>query len=508
MRHLSVVVIGAGFGGLAAAIELKRHGVQDLVIVDQAQDVGGVWRENDYPGAACDVPSPYYSFSFEPNARWPHRFSRQPAILDYLRSVADGYDLRRHLRLGHAVTAAAYGAGGRWRVTLDDDTVLVADAVVAATGQLSRPAWPQVPGRERFAGAQFHSAQWDHSVPLAGRRVAVVGTGASAIQLIPEIQPAVGHLTVFQRSAAYLVPRPDTAFGPAHHALFARLPMTQRSERATWWAICETVAIGFLYNDRLSAAVTAYSRWHMRRQVRDPGLLARLTPDYPIGCKRLLFSNDYLPAMQQPNVELVTHGVREVTATGLVDSTGVAHDVDVIVWATGFDASDFLAPIRVTGRGGKDLHQEWSDGAHAYLGISVPDFPNLFLMYGPNTNVGAGSIVFMHEQQAAHVAGALAHSAQLGRPVQVRRSVAAAYDAEMQERLRGSVWTRCHSWYRDASGRISSNWPGTSLEYRRRSRRFRPADYEAVEGEPVRAAASEMTEPLPTTSTYETKVSR
>lgn len=483
----SVVIIGTGFGGVAAAIELKRAGFDDVLILERGDDVGGVWRENTYPGAACDVPSPFYSFSFEPNPRWPHRFSRQPAILDYLRHIAEEYDLHRHIRFGAEVTQARYDdSTGRWTVRTAGGETVDAGAVVPAVGQLSRPSWPDIPGLESFAGDSFHSAQWDHSVDLRGKRVAVIGTGASAIQFVPEIQPEVAALKVFQRTPPYLVPRPDSDFGPRHHTVFEKLSFTQRVERGTWWAVCETLAIAFLYSKPLARAVTAISRRHMRKQVPDPALFAKVWPDYPVGCKRILFSSDYLPALGQPNVEVVTDGIREIRPEGIVDADGSLHEVDVIVHGTGFTASDFLAPIEVRGRGGADLRERWREGAHAYLGLAVPDFPNMFLMYGPNTNVGSGSIVFMLEQQARHLAEAIAHSARAGAPLEVRREVEAAYDAEMQDRLSDSVWTRCNSWYRNANGRISTNWPGLSLEYRRRTA-FDPVDYAVRSPAPAEA---------------------
>ena len=492
-RSPRVAIIGSGFGGLAAAIELKRRGHDDLVVLEKADDVGGVWRENTYPGAACDVPSPFYSFSFAPNPRWPHRFSRQPAILDYLRDVADRFDVRRHVRFGVEVVALEYDDAARlWRVRLDTGETLDADVVVSAVGQLSRPAFAPIPGREDFAGPSFHSAEWRHDVDLAGKRVAVIGTGASAVQFVPEIQPEVGHLTVFQRSAPYLLPRPDREFSPLHHQVFERLPATQLAERGTWYGMVETLSVAWVYSKTVAAALHAASRWHMRRQARArPGLFEKVWPDYPIGCKRVLFSNDYLPALAEPNVDLVTEPISRITPDGVVTADGAVHPADVLVWGTGFKATEFLAPMRVTGSGGRDLHQEWSGGAHAYYGMTVPQFPNLHIMYGPNTNTGGGSIVYFLEAQArylgdpfpAHPARSVAARAppppRRGAPLDLRADVDAAHDRRIQGELAGSVWTRCDSWYRSEDGRITTNWPLLGVQYKKQAV-FDPSDYEVV----------------------------
>jgi cation diffusion facilitator CzcD-associated flavoprotein CzcO len=472
-----VAIIGSGFGGLAAAIELTRRGIEDLVILEKADDVGGVWRENTYPGAACDVPSPLYSFSYAPNPRWPRRFSEQPDILAYLREVADRFDVRRHIRFGTEVTGAEYDDASRtWRIGTSGGEV-AADVLVPAVGQLSRPSYPAIEGRDTFAGPSFHSAEWDHHVDLTGRRVAVVGTGASAIQFVPEIQPVVGELTVFQRTPPYLMPRPDTGFSELHHRVFTRVPAIQLAERAAWWSALEMMTVSYHYARPLAALLRARSKLHLRGQVPDPGLREKLWPSYDLGCKRILFSDDYFPALARPNVEVVTDRIREITEKGVVTQDGVVHEADVIVYGTGFTATDFLAPMRIRGCGGRDLREEWTDGARAYLGITVPHFPNLFLMYGPNTNLGTGSIVFMLECQARYLGQAVAHLGRHG-PLTVREDVEESWDDGLQARLVDGVWSRCTSWYRKASGRVTTNWPGTVTEYRRRTARFDPADYE------------------------------
>jgi cation diffusion facilitator CzcD-associated flavoprotein CzcO len=475
-----VAIIGAGFGGLAAAIELKKRGLDDLVVLEKGDDVGGVWRENTYPGAACDVPSPFYSYSFEPNPRWPRRFSRQPAILDYIRGVADTYDVRRHVRFGAEVTGATYDdTTGRWTVALAGGETLEVDVLVPAVGQLSRPAYPDVPHRQSFAGPSFHSARWDHDVDLTGKRVAVVGTGASAVQLVPAIQPSTGHLTVFQRSSPYILSRPDREFTPLHAWAFERFPLTALAERAASYGLVETLSVAWVHSERLAGVIKAASRWHMRRQTKaKPGLFEKVWPDHPIGCKRVLFSDDYLPALAEPDVDVVTDPISEITPDGVV-AGGRLHEADVLVWGTGFKATEFLAPMTIRGADDRLLADEWAAGAHAYYGLAVPGFPNLVIMYGPNTNTGGGSIIYFLEAQAAHLGDFVEQVAATGRPHAVRREVEAAHDAKVQRELRGSVWSRCSSWYRQADGRVTTNWPRLGVQYRRQAR-FDAADYEAV----------------------------
>jgi len=474
-------IIGTGFGGFAAAIELKRAGHHDLVIFEKANEVGGVWRENTYPGAACDVPSPFYSFSYEPNPHWPRRYSQQPAILDYMRGVADKYDLRRHIRFNTEVTSAEYDEQTKqWTVHTSAGEPVELEVLISAVGQLSRPSWPNIAGRETFAGPSFHSALWNHDVDLTGKRVAVIGTGASAIQFVPEIQPQVAQLMLFQRTAPYLVPRLDTEFSAFHHKMFTRVPATQLAERGGWYGVTETMAVAFLYSKQLSKVVEGISRMHFKRQVKDEVLRAKLWPDYPVGCKRILFSSNYLPALEQPNVDIITGGIDAITETGLRTKDGVVHEADVIIYGTGFTATDFLAPMKIRGVGGRDLREEWTEGARAYLGVSVPNFPNLFLMYGPNTNTGSGSIIFFLECQARYISQAVDHTDRLGKPIAVRQSVEDEFDKEVQGRLVNGVWSQCTSWYRNANGRITTNWPGTQREYRRRTAQFNPADYDTV----------------------------
>jgi cation diffusion facilitator CzcD-associated flavoprotein CzcO len=467
------LVIGAGFGGLGAARALRQQGIEDITILERAGAVGGVWRDNTYPGAACDVPSPLYSWSWALNPTWSHRYSGQAEILAYLERTAGDAGLLDLVRTGQEVASATYDdEQATWRVVTTDGTAYDADVVVSAVGQLSDPVVPDLPGLGSFAGPAFHSARWRHDVPLEGTRVAVVGTGASAIQFVPAIVDRVGSITVFQRSAPYVVPKPDTTYRPFHHRLFDRVPAAMRGERGATFHLTEVLNRAFGGDSLIAKPFMATMRqvWkaHLRLQVKDAALRARLVPDYPIGCKRILFSNDWYPALARDHVDVVTQRVTAVEPTGVVTADGTRHEADVLIWGTGFSATDFLRTVRVTGRQGVELHDVWRDGATAYLGIGVPDFPNLFCVYGPNTNLGGSSIIGMMEAQAGWIAQVVRRIADSDRrSFEVRREVAAAWDREMQDRLGDSVWAGCDNWYKDG-GRITTNWPGLVGEYRQR----------------------------------------
>jgi cation diffusion facilitator CzcD-associated flavoprotein CzcO len=403
------IVIGAGFGGLGAARALRRAGIADITVLERADAVGGVWRDNTYPGAACDVPSPLYSWSWSLNPTWSHRYSPQSEILAYLERAAGEAGLLDLVRRGQEVCEAAYDeATAVWSVRTTDGTAYEAEVLVSAVGQLSDPVVPDLPGLESFAGPAFHSARWRHDVPLEGARVAVVGTGASAIQFVPAIVDRVASLTVFQRSAPYVVPKPDTEYRPFHHRLLDRHPVVMRGERGATFHLTELLNRALGGDSAIAAPFMATMRrvWkaQLRLQVKDAALRARLEPDYPIGCKRILFSNDWYPALARDHVEVVTDAVTAVEPGGVVSADGHRHEADVLIWGTGFAATDFLRTIRVTGRDGVELHDVWKDGASAYLGIGVPGFPNLFCVYGPNTNLGGSSIIGMMEAQAGWIA--------------------------------------------------------------------------------------------------------
>ena len=475
-----MLIVGTGFGGIGTAIELKRAGFTDFTILESAAEPGGVWRDNTYPGAACDIPSPLYSFSFEPNPRWPKRFSRQPDILAYLRGVITKYGLEPHIRYGTEVTGAAFD-DGVWRVETKTGETYEATVFVPAVGQLSRPVLPDIPGRDRFAGAAFHSARWDHSVELTGKRVAVVGTGASAVQFVPELRKHAKHVTVFQRTPPYVLAKSDPTYRGWQRWLFEHLPPTQLLGRLRIFLLAEYATYAMTRHPALAKMFELRTAQLRRRHIKDPELRAKLTPDYPLGCKRILFTNDYLPALAEPDVDVETARISEITASGVRTEDGVEHEADVIIYGTGFAATDFLGPIDVRGLGGRSLKEAWSGGARAYLGITVPGFPNMFCVYGPNTNLGAGSIIYMLERQARYIRQAVE---QLARPgvssLDVQPEVEARYDEEVQARLGRSVWSACANWYRQADGRVTTNWPGLVTEYDRRTRRLDPADFRVV----------------------------
>lgn len=463
-----IAIIGTGFSGLCAAIQLKQDGFDNLTLFERGDDVGGVWRENTYPGAACDVPWHLYSFSFEHRTDFSCPYPEQPEILEYQRFCARKYGIYPHIRFNTAVEAADFDDDkGVWQVSTDQGDTHTFDVLISGVGQLSRPAWPNIEGMETFTGHTFHSAEWDHDYDLAGKRVAVIGTGASAIQFIPRIAPEVGHLAVFQRSAPYLLPRFQREYGKLNRWLFRRFPHYRDIFRMGLRVLGDASAPAFHQQSRLSRLIHAWSRHHLRSQVRDPELRRKLTPDYPIGCKRVLFASDYYPALTRDNVDLITDPIQRITPNGIVTADGTEHTVDAIIYGTGFKATDFLAPMAIRGRGGRRLADRWSEGAEAYLGITVDDFPNLFLCYGPNTNLGGNSIIYMIECQVNYIRQCVR---KLSEPdtqaMDVRPEVIRDYNNKLQDELADTVWSwGCSSWYHTADGRITNNWPGTNTRY-------------------------------------------
>jgi cation diffusion facilitator CzcD-associated flavoprotein CzcO len=475
-----IAIVGGGFGGVGMGIALKRAGIESFTILEKADRVGGVWRDNCYPGATCDVPSHLYSFSFEPEHRWTRRYACQEEILAYLERCAAKYGLAGNLKLETEVATASFDdEAGSWSIATTDGERLEAEILITACGQLSRPWVPELPGLERFEGSAFHSARWDHGVDLEGKRVGVVGTGASAIQFVPAVAPTVERLHVFQRSAPYVIPKPDRPYRAWQRRLFRRVPAIQSLSRAYVWVVFELAINGFRGRRRLMGLLERQFERNLRRQVPDPGLRRALTPDYAMGCKRILVSNDYYAALCRPNVEVVTDAIAEVTPAGIVTADGAARELDAIVFGTGFASNDFLAPIEITGLDGRDLNQAWRAGAEAYLGITVSGFPNLFMLYGPNTNLGVGSIIYMLESQIAYaLAGVQALDHNGAAYLDLRPDVQRRWSDELQRRLEGTVWqTGCSNWYVNEAGRNVNNWPGFTSEYRRRTRRLDLADY-------------------------------
>jgi len=483
--RVHTVVIGTGFSGLGMAIQLKRDGRDDFVVLEKADDVGGTWRDNTYPGCACDIQSHMYSFSFEQNPEWTRSFSPQPEIWDYLRRVTDRYGLRRHVRFGTEVTGARWDADeNRWHVTTAAGDEYVARFLVAGIGGLHIPNVPELPGIENFAGPAFHSARWDHSYDLAGKRVAVVGTGASAIQFVPRIAPAAGRLTIFQRTPPWIMPKPDHAIPGWLKRMFRLVPGAQRTYRALIYWLLESRAAGFNGRPGIMKVAQRIALRHMHKAIEDPELRRKLTPDYVMGCKRVLIANDYYPALTRPDVEVVTSGIAEVRTHSIVDTAGVEHEVDAIIYGTGFHVTDAFDYVNITGVDGRDLSKDWrTNGIRTHYGITVAGYPNLFFLLGPNTALGHNSVVFMIESQIRYVAQAMRLVERSGAAgLAPRESAQARFQSDMQRKLVAGVWTQggCTSWYLDAHGVNRTIWPGYTWRYWQRTRHLNPADYELV----------------------------
>jgi cation diffusion facilitator CzcD-associated flavoprotein CzcO len=474
--------VGAGFAGLGMAIRLKQAGITDFAVLERADDLGGTWRDNSYPGCACDVPSHLYSFSFAPNPNWSHVFARQAEIWDYLRDCAQRYGITPHIRYGHEVRSAAWDDDAEcWQLETSAGPVS-ARVLVSGAGPLSQPSIPTLPGIETFGGTTFHSARWDHDHDLTGEHVAVIGTGASAVQFVPRIQREVGKLTLFQRSAPWVLPRPEHRITAAEKAVLRSVPLAQRALRTGIYLGGELGILGLAYDPRLTRPLMAMGRAHLRAQVRDPELRAKLMPRYTIGCKRILASSDYYPALTKPNTEVVTESIRGLRNGAIVTGDGTVREVDTIIYGTGFHVTDNPVSEMVRGRDGRSLAETWEGSPQAYLGTSVAGFPNLFMLVGPNTGLGNNSIVFMIEAQVRYVLSALRAMDEHGlAAIEVRPDVQAAYNEEVQRRMHGTVWTAggCASWYLDANGRNSTLWPDFTWRYALRTRRLDVGDYRA-----------------------------
>jgi cation diffusion facilitator CzcD-associated flavoprotein CzcO len=477
----AIVIIGAGFAGLCMAIRLKQAGYHRFVILEKDDDLGGTWRDNKYPGCACDVPSHMYSFSFELNPNWSRMFAPQPEIWAYLRRCADKYGVAGHIRYGRAVERMEWDdTAGRWSVITATGEVYTARAIVSGIGALHVPSIPDIPGAAEFTGATFHSAQWDRSCAFSGQRVAVIGTGASAVQFIPEIARQARQVHVFQRTPPWILRRPDFAIPPAARAAFAAAPPVMRAFRDGIYCLLEVRAAGLALDPRLMAPLQRMAGRHIARQIGDPALRAKVTPDYTIGCKRILLSSEYYPALTRPNVDLVTDPIARMTRNGLVGADGRAYDADVVIYGTGFRTTEAVAELNVAGREGVKLQDAWRDGAEAYHGITVAGFPNFFLLLGPNTGLGHNSVVFMIESQVQHVMSCLRLLAGQGaEAIEVKASALRRFNDGIQRRLSRAVWGQggCQSWYLDADGVNRALWPGFSFEYWARTRRARRADY-------------------------------
>jgi cation diffusion facilitator CzcD-associated flavoprotein CzcO len=479
-----IAIIGAGFAGVGTAIQLKKAGIDSFTIFERAGDVGGTWRDNTYPGAACDVPSHAYSLSFEQIPTWSRRFAEASEIHGYLRSITDKWKLREHMRFDTEVVEARFDeARGSWTLTTDAGDRFTARVVISCAGGLVNPAWPDIKGLQSFTGELFHTARWNHEYDLGGRRVAVIGTGASAVQVVPSIADQVEHLDVYQRTPAWVVPKRDKVYSEAAKRRLARFPILLRASRLLKYWLSELFGpIVFLDNERLSRIGEKGSLMHLHAQVKDPELRKKLTPNFQFGCKRILISDEYWACFEKPNVELVTDPIDEIKSNGIQSKDGTFREVDAIIVATGFDLGLASAPFPIIGRDGRQLDEVWKDGAVAYKGMTVSGFPNWFILMGPNTGPGHTSVLVFTEAQIAHTLAAIKKLMKDDlRYLDVRQDVQDEYNERLQSRMKHMVWsTGCNSWYLSPDGSNHSLYPGFAAEYAWKARRFRTRDYNVV----------------------------
>jgi cation diffusion facilitator CzcD-associated flavoprotein CzcO len=479
-NHFRVAVVGSGFAGLGMARALKRDGVNDFVVLERADDLGGTWRDNTYPGCQCDIPSTLYSFSFAPNPKWTRTYPLQTEILEYLRAVAREERLEPHIRFAHQVRAAHWDDGSkRWMLATPRGR-FTASVIVLGVGALAEPAVPAVPGIAQFKGTIFHSATWNHDHRLDGRKVAVIGTGASSIQFVPRIQEYVSTLYVFQRTAPWILPHTDRPTTRPERLLWRVIPRSQHLWRGAAYVARESLVVGLALEPRLMRAAEQVAKAHLTSQVPDPQLRRILTPQYRLGCKRILISNDYYPALCNENVTVVSGGLREVRSHSVVGTDGVEREVDTIIFGTGFHPTDPPHASYIRGRHGRLLADSWRSGMSAYLGTACHGFPNAFMLVGPNTGLGHGSMVYMIESQVGYVMEALREIKRSGAlEIDVRADVQATYNYELQRKLERTVWNSggCRSWYLDKRGRNTALWPSFTFRFRGLTRSFDPADY-------------------------------
>ncbi|HEV7419222.1 MAG TPA: NAD(P)/FAD-dependent oxidoreductase [Mycobacterium sp.] len=480
--HTRALIIGTGFSGLGMAIALQRQGV-DFLLLEKADEIGGTWRDNTYPGCACDIPSHMYSFSFEPKPDWRHMWSFQPEIFDYLKGVTDKYGLRRYVRFNSRVDRAHWDDDDQtWHVFTDTGQEYVAQFLVSGAGGLHIPLIPDIEGIDEFRGDTFHSAQWDHDVDLTGKRVAVIGTGASAIQIVPAIVEDVAELHLYQRTPAWVMPRPNNAFPEWTRRMFATVPGARALMRAGIYWIHEAVGFAMTREPRLLKIGELMGRWNIRRSIKDPELRRKLTPSYRAGCKRILNSDTYYGGIADPRTDVITEGIARMTPDGIVTTDGREHPADVVVFATGFHVTDSYTYVDIKGSGGEDLVDRWNrEGIQAHRGIAVAGMPNLFFLLGPNTALGHNSVVFMIESQIRYVAKAIAAVDKSGaRALSPSRHAQDEFNAELQDDLATTVWNTggCRSWYLDDHGVNRALWSGMTWQYWLATRRFRRSEYE------------------------------
>ncbi len=482
-KPASVLIIGAGFAGLGMAIRLQQAGIRDIVILERADAVGGTWRDNTYPGAACDIPSNLYSYSFAQNPDWSRSFSGSGEILEYIHYLVSHFNLKPYIRFNKNVTGLQFDeAAGLWHASTDDGERVSARAVVMAQGPLSNASFPDMPGLETFEGHKIHSARWDHDYDFTGKRVAVIGTGASAVQIIPELVKQAGFVKVFQRTAGWVLPRPDFETPAWNRSLFRKFPGAQDALRKALYVTHESMALAVIWNSPLTSVAERISRLHLRRQVKDRWLRRQLTPNFRIGCKRVLLSSDYYPALQKDNCKLITWPIATLSPKGIRTVEGIEHQFDCIVFATGFDVSKTGTPFPVTGLGGRKLDEEWARGAQAYKSINVAGYPNLFLTFGPNSGPGHNSaLVYMESQLDYAVRGIQKILDENLKALDVKADAQASYNVAIQKRLAKTNWNSgCKSWYLTEDGHNVTMYPGFATQYALQMKTLEPSDYEAT----------------------------
>ena len=477
-----MVIVGAGLGGICAAIHLVRAGIEDFVILDRESEPGGTWRDNTYPGCACDVPVALYQFAIAPSLHWRHVYPRAVEMQQYIRQLVANFGLAGRLRGGDGAEAACWDEErSRWGIRTQAGIEFESEALIVALGQLNRPKLPDIEGREEFEGPAFHSARWNHSAPLDGKHVGVVGSAASAVQLIPEVAKVAGHLTVFQRTPNWLLPRLDREITEEEMALLVTAPHVAQLTREQLYQNADCLFWqAFSWTPQGRAAFTRQATMHLEAQVTDPELRRKLTPGYPIGCKRVLFADDYYPALQRSNVTLETAPIDRITAHGVRMQDGVEHRLDILVYATGFETTGWHWSLEVAGRAGRRLSEQWQHHPEAYLGITVSGFPNFFMLYGPNTNLGHNSITFMLERQSEYITQALIEMQRRGLcAIEPSREAQDRFNRDLQETLARTTWAdpSCSSWYKTAEGHITQNWSSHTRDYAARTKLVNFEDY-------------------------------
>ena len=479
-ENISILITGTGFSGVCVGIQLKKAGFHNFKILEKANDVGGTWRDNTYPGAACDVKSNLYSYSFEPNPNWSRSYSAQPEILAYIKHCVKKYDLAQHIIFDWEVKAAKYfEEDGIWELRNQRDEIQSANIAIIGNGPLHIPSLPDINGINDFKGAVFHSAQWNHDFNLHDKNVCVIGTGASAIQFVPEIQAKVKNLYLMQRTAPWVLPKPDGDFSTTENVLFEKIPFIQKLYRDFIYYFNEAQVVGMMYEDKILKVGEMLGKYHINKHIKDKALRKKLTPNFKLGCKRVLLSNNYYQALAQKNVEVVTDGIEKFTKDSVVNKDGKSGKIDAIILGTGFHVADSFQYYNVKGKDGAELKDVLGASPEAYYGTSIHQFPNLFLMLGPNTGLGHNSMVYMIESQTNYIIDAIQKMSEQGiKSIEVRKDVQTKFNEELQKKLEGTIWlSGCKSWYLSEDGKNHTVWPGFTLEFRNRTKNINLSDY-------------------------------